>query len=70
MALKGLFNSLKDESYVIGGLDKYLTGLSSKDVDRAVDVNAPSQAGTCLRSRYYARKGYEFDNHNLKICRL
>lgn len=61
MSLKNIFSSIKDESYIVGKLDKYLESLPSKDSDRAIDVNAPSQAGTCLRSRYYMRKGYETD---------
>ncbi len=63
MSLKEIFKSALDESFVIKRLDKYLVSLSDKDGDRAIDVNAPSQAGTCLRSRFYTRKGYDFDDH-------
>ena len=55
MALKSIFASMKQEGYVIKKLDMYLLSLNSTDQDRAIDVNAPSQVGTCMRSRYYAR---------------
>lgn len=61
MALNNVFKSIKNEGYVIRPLEKYLLSLSAKDSDRAIDVNAPSQAGTCLRSRFFARKGYSVD---------
>ena len=61
MSLKNIFSSVKNEGYVVGPLDKYLVSLASTDSDRAVNVNAPSQAGTCLRSRFYARMGFESD---------
>lgn len=50
-----MFNSMKKEGYIVKELDFYLFGLSDSDGDRAIDVNAPSQIGGCLRSRYYAR---------------
>lgn len=55
MALKSVFNAMKREGYVIKDLDLYLLSLNGEDNDRAVDVNAPSQIGGCLRSRYYSR---------------
>ena len=55
MALKSVFNAMKREGYVIKDLDLYLLSLNGEDNDRAVDVNAPSQIGSCLRSRYYSR---------------
>ena len=59
MALKDLFNSMKREGYVTQPLDMYLFEQASQPNDRAVNVNAPSQAGNCLRANYYMRKGYE-----------
>lgn len=61
MALKSVFNALKNEGYVIKPLDMYLLSLNSKDNDRATDVNSPSQASVCNRANYYARKGYQND---------
>ena len=55
MALKSVFNAMKREGYVIKDLDLYLLPLNGEDNDRAIDVNAPSQIGGCLRSRYYSR---------------
>lgn len=55
MALKSVFNAMKREGYVIKDLDLYLLSLNGEDNDRAINVNAPSQIGSCLRSRYYAR---------------
>lgn len=55
MALKSVFNAMKREGYVIKDLDLYLLSLNGEDNDRAIDVNAPSQIGSCLRSRYYSR---------------
>ena len=57
MALKAVFSAMKREGYIIKDLDLYLLGLNATDEDRAIDVNAPSQAGTCMRARYYARTG-------------
>lgn len=65
MALKALFSVMKKEGYVIKDLDVYLLGLNSVDEDRAVDVNSPSQAGTCLRSRYYSRIGATRDEMSI-----
>lgn len=61
MALKSVFNALKNEGYIIKPLDMYLLSLNSKDNDRATDVNSPSQASVCNRANYYARKGYQND---------
>lgn len=55
MALKKVFNAMKREGYVVKDLDLYLLSLNESDNDRAIDVNAPSQIGNCLRQRYYAR---------------
>lgn len=60
MSLKDLFNSVKKEGYLIKDLDLYLENVVSvKDNDRALDVNAPSQAGACMRHNYYMRKQTE-----------
>lgn len=58
MALKKIFEVMKREGYVVKDLESHLISLSSKDSDRAIDVNAPSQLGRCLRERFYARKDY------------
>lgn len=57
MALKAVFSAMKREGYIVKDLDLYLLGLSATDEDRAIDVNAPSQAGVCMRARFYARTG-------------
>lgn len=61
MALKSVFQALKNDGYIIKPLDMYLLSLNSKDNDRATDVNSPSQASVCNRANYYARKGYQND---------
>lgn len=61
MGLKSIFNAIKQEGYIIKKLDLYLLSLNSKDNDRAINVNSPSQASNCLRANYYARMGYEND---------
>lgn len=48
-------------SYVTGALDLYLTQQANKPNDRAVNVNAPSQAGKCQRANYYMRTQTEGD---------
>ena len=48
-------------SFVTGPLDLYLLKLANADNDRAINVNAPSQAGKCQRANYYARMQYEND---------
>lgn len=55
MALKSVFSAMKREGYVVKDLDLYLLSLNEEDNDRAIDVNAPSQIGKCLRQRFYAR---------------
>jgi len=63
VALKSVFSALKKEGYITKDLDLYLLSLNSEENDRAIDVNAPSQIGTCLRSRYYARTGAPLDSN-------
>lgn len=67
MSLKAMFKAVHKakNSTVTGVLDTYLLSLSDTDSDRAIDVNAPSQIGSCLRSRYYARKGYMRDVNSI-----
>ena len=67
MSLKAMFKAVHKakNSTVTGVLDTYLLSLSDTDSDRAIDVNAPSQIGTCLRSRFYARKGYMRDVNSI-----
>ena len=57
MALKAVFSAMKREGYIVKDLDLYLLGLNATDEDRAINVNAPSQAGVCMRARFYARTG-------------
>lgn len=61
MALKSVFQAMKNEGYIIKPLDMYLLSLNSKDSDRATNVNSPSQASVCNRANYYARMGYQND---------
>lgn len=62
MSLNNLFQSVKREGYVIKPLNMYLENKSNQtDGDRAIDVNAPSQAGQCMRHNYYMRKQYQND---------
>lgn len=65
MALKSVFNAMKREGYIIKDLDLYLLSLNDKDNDRAIDVNAPSQIGKCLRQRYYARTQATRDSNSV-----
>lgn len=65
MALKAVFSAMKREGYVVRDLDIYLLSLNDEDNDRAIDVNAPSQAGTCMRARYYARTGAPRDGMSI-----
>lgn len=61
MSIKSVFNAMKSEGYLIKPLEMYLLSLNNEDNDRAIDVNAPSQVGTCMRARYYARTGCDKD---------
>ena len=62
MSLKEMFSAMKKEGYVTAPLDRYLFEKSNKPVnDRAVNVNAPSQAGKCNRENYYMRMQYNSD---------
>ena len=83
MALKDLFDTVKKEGYITKPLDMYLIQKSVEGNDRAINVNAPSMAGNCLRANYYARMGYPsqesgniakteriFDNGNYVHIRL
>ena len=63
MALKRVFNAMKREGYIVKDLDLYLLSLNEEDNDRAVNVNAPSQIGKCLRQRFYARTGATRDSN-------
>lgn len=58
MSLKNVFDAIKKEGHIVKDLDMYLLTMVNKSgADRAIDVNAPSQVGACLRARYYARTG-------------
>lgn len=61
MALKNLLESARKKGYVVGPLDMYLMRKAGESEGRAIDVNAPSSAGACLRSSYYRRKQYPSD---------
>lgn len=61
MSLKNMFNAMKREGYITAPLDKYLFEQANKPNDRAVNVNAPSQAGKCNRANYYMRMQVESD---------
>lgn len=61
MGMKELFSTMKKQGYVTAPLDKYLFTLANEGSDRAVDVNAPSQAGKCIRANYYMRKQVSCD---------
>lgn len=61
MALKEMFQAMKKEGYVTAPLDRYLFEQANKPNDRAVNVNAPSQAGKCNRANFYMRKQYTGD---------
>ena len=52
---------MKKEGYVTAPLDRYLFEQANRPNDRAVNVNAPSQAGKCNRANYYMRMQYEND---------
>lgn len=57
MGLKNMFSKVKQEGYVKKAIDTYLLSLNATDNDRAMNVNAPSAIGSCLRARYYSRVG-------------
>ena len=61
MALKEMFQAMKKEGYVTAPLDRFLFEEANRPNDRAVNVNAPSQAGRCNRANYYMRKQYDND---------
>lgn len=62
MALKDMFKSMTcNEGIVVAPLNRFLFQSANKPNDRAVNVNAPSQAGKCSRANYYMRKQYESD---------
>ena len=52
---------MKKEGYVTAPLDRFLFEQANKPNDRAVNVNAPSQAGNCNRANYYMRIQLEND---------
>ena len=52
---------MKKEGYVTAPLDRYLFEQANRPNDRAVNVNAPSQAGKCNRANYYMRMQYDND---------
>ncbi len=62
-SFKDMFKAMEKtkHSYITGALDLYLMREANKPNDRAVNVNAPSQAGKCKRANYYMRMQYEHD---------
>lgn len=66
MSLKNVFDAMKKEGYIVKDLDMYLLSVvGNSGEDRAIDVNAPSQVGACLRARYYARTGETRDPNSI-----
>ena len=61
MSIKTMFQAMKKEGYVTAPLDRYLFEQANRPNDRAVNVNAPSQAGKCNRANYYMRMQYDSD---------
>lgn len=61
MGMKEMFQAMKKEGIVTAPLDRFLYEQANKDNDRAVNVNAPSQAGKCNRANYYMRMQYQSD---------
>lgn len=62
MALNKIFKDMmKQEGHIVKPLEKYLLKKNKEKNDRAVNVNAPSQIGKCMRANYYARMQYEND---------
>ena len=61
MALKDMFQAMRKEGYVTAPLDRFLFEQANKPDDRAINVNAPSQAGKCVRANFYYRKQVEHD---------
>lgn len=59
LGLNSIFQSMKREGYIVKPLNFYLEQKANQPNDRAVDVNAPSQAGKCMRHNFYMRKQYE-----------
>lgn len=61
--LKSVFETMKRDTgeNVLPRIDQYLLSLNNKPNDRAINVNAPSVAGSCLRSIYYYRIQAEKD---------
>lgn len=61
MAKSALFDAMKSNGYLIGPLDNYLFTQANKPNDRAINVNAPSCIGKCMRANYYMRMQYDRD---------
>ena len=63
LSFKDMFMSMDkaNRTYVTGALDLYLTKQANKPNDRAINVNAPSQAGKCQRANFYMRTQVEND---------
>lgn len=67
MGLKSIFNTMKTPNgLIIPRLDQYLLSLNEEKNDRAINVNAPSQVGGCMRCNFYARCGYEKDTNAIE----
>ncbi len=64
MSLKNIMQARNkvQHTYVTGVLDMYLMEKAAKEEnDRAINVNAPSQVGNCMRSNFYMRTQCEQD---------
>lgn len=70
MALKNVFDTMKRGGYVIRCWEEYLLKKQDKKSDRALNVNAPSLIGSCVRARYYSRLGYPTARISAKAERI
>lgn len=67
MGLKNIFNTMKEEGYIIGRLDRYLLSLNSQQTDdRRRDINSPSQSYQCSRAIFYRRTGVQGEVNNIQ----
>lgn len=70
MAIKDVFDTMKRGGYIVKRWEEYLLKKQDKQSDRALNVNAPSMIGSCLRARYYSRLGYPVARISAKAERI
>lgn len=72
MALKNLFNSMKQGDGLIKQLDQYLLKHDShiEDGDRKSVTNSPSSSLGCSRANYYQRQGIQRDVIEPRVRRI